>query len=95
MKLLNNAGNGNGTTYAIPESGNRNKEAIRTLFVYGTFDGATVKLQASSDEGSNWIDVPDASFTAAGAVNIVGHLPHVRGVVTGGGGSVSIDMDIR
>ncbi|MFN8692901.1 MAG: hypothetical protein ACK5XX_00645, partial [Holosporales bacterium] len=40
-----------------------------TFYVAGTFAGAVVKLQASFDLGSNWIDIPDASFTAPSAVN--------------------------
>lgn len=36
------------------------------LVVRGTFGGATVKLQIS-DDGSNWVDITDASFTSAAA----------------------------
>jgi len=37
------------------------------VVVSGTFDGATVKLQLSPDDGTTWVDVGTAStFTAAG-----------------------------
>ncbi|MEQ8746956.1 hypothetical protein [Pyruvatibacter sp.] len=41
-----------------------------TFFAHGTFDGGTVVLEASFDNGTNWIIVgPDATFTAPGAGN--------------------------
>lgn len=34
------------------------------LIARGTFDGATVKIQVS-DDGTNWVDLQYAAFTAA------------------------------
>lgn len=48
--------------------------ARATLFVTGDFGSGTVTLQASPDNGTTWVGVPDAagntvSFTANGIIN--------------------------
>lgn len=60
-----------------------------TFFVFGTFNGCTVKLQWSPD-GTNWADVADASFTAAGQINFEVAGGYVRANVSSAGGSTSI-----
>lgn len=40
-----------------------------TVAVSGTFDGSTVKVQVSPDEGTTWIDTT-TSLTAAGVVEV-------------------------
>lgn len=42
------------------------------LFVYGTWDGATMKLQFSPDNGTTWFDYTSGSFTANGFVSVTG-----------------------
>lgn len=68
-----------------------------SLFVYGTWNGATVKLQASPDGGTTWIDVPtDAanssplSLTANGICNFVLGPCKLRAAISGAGGSTSL-----
>jgi regulation of enolase protein 1 (concanavalin A-like superfamily) len=64
------------------------------LIVRGTFNGATVKLQAS-DDGTNWVDVQYAAFTAALAVLF--ELPigsKIRANVSGAGASTSLTVAI-
>lgn len=67
----------------------------RTLVVYGTWDGATAKLQMSPDEGSTWVDVTDASFTADGAVIVVLTYPMLlRMHIASAGGSTSLTAEL-
>lgn len=53
--------------------------------VVGTFGGTTVKLQILGPDDATYVDVPTASFTAAGVIGV--YLPAggtVKAVVTGG-----------
>lgn len=54
------------------------------IMATGTFNGATVKLQAGPTKTGPWQDVTDASFTAAG-FKVVDISPRfwIRGAVTG------------
>lgn len=64
------------------------------LIVRGTFDGATVKIQVS-DDGTNWIDLQYAAFTAAVAVLM--DLPintQIRANVAGAGAGTSVTVAI-
>ncbi len=64
------------------------------LIVRGTFGGATVKIQVS-DDGTNWIDLQYASFTAAVAVLM--DLPintQIRANVAGAGAGTSVTVAI-
>jgi hypothetical protein len=62
----------------------------------GTFNGATLTLETSSDEGVTWINHTDTAQTAAGALAIF--LPTrgllVRGKVTSAGGSTSVTLKL-
>lgn len=89
MDLLTAAGNGNGGAVTLGMSGEH------WLTAFGTFDSATAKLQWSPDAGTTWIDIEDASFTANGVVRLLLANGSVRGVVSGGGGSVSVSMQVR
>jgi regulation of enolase protein 1 (concanavalin A-like superfamily) len=64
------------------------------LIIRGTLGGATVKLQVS-DDGTNWVDLQYAAFTAESAVLM--DLPintPIRAVVSGAGGSTSVTVAI-
>lgn len=52
--------------------------------VVGTFGGGTVKLQALGPDGSTYIDVPNASLSAAGMVLFELPAGKIQAVVTGG-----------
>lgn len=65
------------------------------LIAYGTWNSATAKLQYSPDAGTTWIDVTDASFTANGIVRLFLCGGHIRGVLSGGGGSESVTLELR
>lgn len=65
------------------------------VFAHGTWNSATAKLQFSHDGGTTWFDITDASFTANGFVRVYLPTGHVRGVVSGGGGTESITMELR
>lgn len=38
------------------------------FYAHNTFDGATIKLQVSYNEGSNWVDITDSTLTAEGQI---------------------------
>lgn len=66
-----------------------------TVRAFGTFDGATVKLQASYDGGTTWIDAgAEASFTAAGLANFSLGPCKLRGALSGAGASTSVSLHI-
>lgn len=60
-----------------------------SLFIFGTFDGATVTIQDSMD-GTEWFDVPSGAFTAKSRANYQTHAQYVRAVVSGAGASTSV-----
>lgn len=91
--LLTAATNGNGTSKQIPAANERGfipKRFSYSLYVTGTFGGATVTLEGSADD-ITFVAIPNASFTAASTTNIEFYGNFLRGVVTGGTGE-SIDM---
>jgi hypothetical protein len=64
------------------------------LSVRGTWGGATWTTQVS-DDGTNWIALSDATFTADGVAEIqVGELLKVRGVISGATGTTSLNSKI-
>lgn len=54
------------------------------LSVVGTFGGATLQLQMLGPDGSTWINVATASFTANGAIVVELPPSRLRMTVTGG-----------
>lgn len=62
--------------------------------VSGTFDSVTAKVQ-TQDNGTDWVDYPSASFTAAGAKVITMPTDNLRINTAGGGGSLDIDVVIQ
>jgi hypothetical protein len=59
-----------------------------TVHVNGTFGGASVLLQSGT--GNNQI----ISISAAGSVGLVGPLKNFRPVISGGGGTTDIDIEL-
>lgn len=75
----NQTATGNGADVQVPVGG------TYCLAINGTFGGTSFKLQIKGPDGSNYIDIPNTTFTAAGVVSV--DLPAgsiVRGVLTGG-----------
>jgi len=62
--------------------------------VSGTFDSATVTPQ-TQDNGTDWVDYPSSALTSAGANVIVVPTDTVRIAVTGGGGSLDLDVVVQ
>ncbi len=86
MKLFTAAGGAvTGVAQQIREGLNRNKHQLYTLYVWGTFGGATVTLQISPDN-VNWFGTAVA-ITTQGATNVEFRAGWVRAVSTGGTGS--------
>jgi len=86
LLLVTGAGNGNTIKWNAPGFG--------WVALVGVFDGATVTLQASPDGGTTWIAVStEAVFTSDAwhAVRLPKGTP-LRFNITGGGGSVSINV---
>lgn len=83
--LLSAAGTGNGKTIQLPSPHHQGAKQFRTLYVWGTFSGATVALELSPD-GLNWFTVTNAdNITAKSVLNIEFKAPYARATVTGGG----------
>jgi hypothetical protein len=83
--------NGNSTAIEISRYGHTAASHLRTLFVTGTFNGATVKYQISNDNVT-FYDVADAdAITADKVINIEHRARYQRINVAGGGGSESIN----
>ena len=93
MDLLSNAGNGNGPTVLRPQPAGPEGQQFFTLFVWGTFDGATVTLEVSPGGDAPWFD-SGVEITAAQAINVEFKARKLRAVVSGGGGSVSISAAV-
>ena len=55
-----------------------------TVFYFGTFNSATVKMQASADNATTWVDIPNSSSTSATVINMEIRATHIRAVVSGG-----------
>ena len=79
---------------------NNLSRAEQRLSVFGDFDGASFTLQTLAVDGTTWIDENDLSRTLVTITddeNITISLPYgisVRGVLTGGGGSLSVSAVI-
>jgi len=78
--------NGNSTAVEISRHGHLGESHLRTLFVQGTFGGATVKYQISADNVV-FHDVADAdAITAAKVINVEHRAQYHRINVAGGAG---------
>lgn len=89
IRLLTNASTGNGEAkYSDGRSYN--------FMLWGEFDGATVTLQQSPDEGDTWIDIPMGSGVAAFTdeatliIDFLGVGTQIRAAITGEGASTSL-----
>lgn len=83
--------NGNSAWVEISRYAHINESHLRTLFVQGTFNGATVKYQISADAVVEH-DVADAdAITAKKVINVEHRARYHRINVAGGGGSEAID----
>lgn len=73
----------------------RGEFIFRTLFAVGTWDSATVTVQFTPDDGTTWIDVPDATLLDE---NFAGNLhiraDKLRAVQANSGGSTSLTVGI-
>ena len=72
------------------------RDPYHKIVARGTFDGATVTLQSSLDQGTTWHDVEDYVFTEKGVRTIL--LPEValvRGEIASAGSGTSITMEIQ
>lgn len=72
-----------------------------SLFIHGTWDGATATLQASPNAGTTWIDVPtdadnstNASLTANGIINFQLGQCDIRISIGGAGATTSLTADV-
>ena len=89
MKLLTAADNGTGSAVQKGQWGNREVDQLTTIYIYGTFGGATVTVEISHD-GTNWFNTGIAA-TAKGVFNLEFRAQYMRAIVAGGTGS-AIDV---
>ncbi len=67
---------------------------LKTVFCWGTFDSATVKVQLSPD-GLEWFDFSDLTFTAKAAMNFKTQIGvQYRANLSSAGGSTSVNLSI-
>lgn len=68
-----------------------------TIVVKGTFDGGTVTIQATDDDGATVLSLgSNADFTANAARTLeLGQGMKIRAAVSGGGGSEDLDVYLR
>ena len=95
-KIAAAEGNGNVAGVSVSRFGHIIESHLRTLFVDGTFDSATVKFQLSVDSTDGldgaWFDVSGAdAITAKTLTNVEFRAPWVRISIAGGLGSESIN----
>ena len=92
LLFSNQTSNGNSSVIVVPPR-RPNKSEKYTVIVFGTFDGCTVKLQASADN-STFVDIPSASWTSATVVNLEMHVPFIRANLSSAGASTSVSLYI-
>lgn len=83
MQLLE-AANSNVVTAA-----EENYSYLQTIFVWGVFDGATVRLQGSPD-GNEWFDL--ANFNAKEVLGIGLNVRFLRASVTNAGATTNLNL---
>jgi hypothetical protein len=69
--------------------GEEDRRRAYTVYVVGTFGGATVALQTSPDNGTSWVALKDVngnavSFTSAGAAVCNTQATEMRAAISGG-----------
>ena len=64
-----------------------------TVMAAGTFDGATVTLEAAPRAAGPWLAIPDGAFTAATVqLTALSRRVYLRAVVTSAGASTSLSV---
>lgn len=95
MRLLEDADNGNGSPFQLRHGQNQHLDQLKTLYVWGDFDGAAVTLEISPNpDDFPWFPVTGVSITTDAAVNVEFRANFVRAVVSGGGGAESLNAII-
>lgn len=74
-----NSGTFSADGYAYPDAkGYHSTGALNTLYLSGTWGSGTVTVEASPDDGTTWVAVPDLSFTANSVKNLVFRFTKIR-----------------
>ena len=60
--------------------------SYHSVYIFGTFGGGQVTLQASPD-GTNWVNIPDSPSSAANIVNLHIRMQKIRAVLSGSTGA--------
>lgn len=94
MQQIMTSQTANGASTTLPATALADR-ALKTIFVWGTFDGASVKVEVSAN-GIDWVDATNDSgavltFTAKGVSNINVHGAHIRFNVSSAGASTSLN----
>jgi hypothetical protein len=92
MRLLTAATTGNGPTLRRIPHPTPDAEQFLTLYVWGTFNGAVVRIEVSPGSDAPWFDT-GLEITEATAVNLEFRSRNIRGIVDGGS-SPSINAEL-
>lgn len=86
----NQTSNGNSSSYTFAI-----QTGLAQAIMYGTWDGATAKLQFQANDGSTWIDYDSVSCTADCSVAFRESISvPIRAVISSAGASTSLTVDI-
>lgn len=90
IALLTEAGaDETGNSHGLPR-GQTPQDRFYTFYGWGTFGGATLKLQVKPPGTVEWFDT-GAELTDRGAVNVEAKAGSVRAVTVGGTGSTEVN----
>lgn len=90
--VKNSTTDGNKTAVEMPSASHLMKSHLRTVYAWGTWDGAALEFEVSPDGGTTWLDPPNNSFSADGMINLEIRATQMRAVQSSSGGSTSISM---
>ena len=85
--LVTFTADGNSNSIQLRNYVGPNTQFAFTVFYTGTFGSGTVKLQASPDDGTTWVDIPNSSATAATVLNMEIRTTKIRANLAGSSGA--------
>ena len=90
LSLNGATANGAGAVIYAPRFDQVRPRNPLTVYVWGTFGGATVKVQVTPD-GTNWFDLSNYSFSDVGCENIDAAAVAYRLFVSGATGATNLN----
>lgn len=84
----------NSTPLTLKDTPKLATNLIYTVHAYGTWGGATVKIQGSLD-GVTYIDITNASYTSDTLDNLTINTCFLRAVLSGATGTTSLSVHLK